>query len=440
MLSYTLFSALTFPVTYLLAAVLIFTAIMQIRYLNRALQRFDSTQVIPTQFVLFTLSVILGSAILYRDFERTDAENSGEFVGGCALTFAGVWLITSGRRSASEDDDDDESFEYDEDAEADPETMSLIDEVPEPMNEADATDSSVHRSSGPTSAPITARTPSTSMQSKPTISPHSPRFSTFETPVGTPTTPGSATDNLMPESATLTENPWLRSQISLARRGEGPSPLAHPKAPFQKPPMLASYSEPNLPMGSQKSVDLSKIPQTPPVMPSAAAHSHGGNTASPAAAAHSHAATPMTPRTNPSHPFRSSLTELVPGPLLTPLSSSLSGVVADSLRKGVDIGSIKRRRSIARARLPDSPIAPRARGASEADLEAAAATIATMTREGEEVDNPPPGVDRSGEESTPFKSGKKGGVLDKAIGKIFGGKGKKKDAGSGDAESGPSSK
>ncbi|KAF2205573.1 DUF803-domain-containing protein, partial [Delitschia confertaspora ATCC 74209] len=98
MLSYTLWRAITFPVTYLLVAILAFTAVMQIKYINRALQRFDATQVIPTQFVLFTLSVILGSAILYRDFERTPSDDAGKFVGGCFLTFLGVWLITSGRR------------------------------------------------------------------------------------------------------------------------------------------------------------------------------------------------------------------------------------------------------------------------------------------------------------------------------------------------------
>ncbi|KAF2087027.1 DUF803-domain-containing protein, partial [Saccharata proteae CBS 121410] len=97
MLSYTLLKALTFPVAYILVGVLLVTAVLQIKYVNRALQRFDSTQVIPVQFVLFTLSVILGSAILYRDFERTSAQDAGKFIGGCALTFLGVWLITSGR-------------------------------------------------------------------------------------------------------------------------------------------------------------------------------------------------------------------------------------------------------------------------------------------------------------------------------------------------------
>ncbi|PHH62427.1 hypothetical protein CDD81_7146 [Ophiocordyceps australis] len=98
MLSSTLWRAFTTPVTYVLGTILLVTAIMQIRYVNKALQRFDSTQVIPIQFVLFTLCVILGSAILYRDFEKTTATQAAKFIGGCLLTFFGVFLITSGRQ------------------------------------------------------------------------------------------------------------------------------------------------------------------------------------------------------------------------------------------------------------------------------------------------------------------------------------------------------
>ncbi|CAM1510338.1 Fc.00g006730.m01.CDS01 [Cosmosporella sp. VM-42] len=105
MLSSSLWRAFTTPVTYALIVVLLATAIMQIRYVNKALQRFDSTQVIPIQFVMFTLCVILGSAVLYRDFERTTAEQAAKFVGGCLLTFFGVFLITSGRQQSHDDDD-----------------------------------------------------------------------------------------------------------------------------------------------------------------------------------------------------------------------------------------------------------------------------------------------------------------------------------------------
>ncbi|CAG8388770.1 unnamed protein product [Penicillium salamii] len=110
LLSGTLWHVITFPVTYLLVFVLVFSALMQIRYINRALQRFDSTQVIPTQFVLFTLAVIIGSAVLYRDFESITAERATKFIGGCLLTFSGVYFITSGRVRA----DDESSFSSDD--------------------------------------------------------------------------------------------------------------------------------------------------------------------------------------------------------------------------------------------------------------------------------------------------------------------------------------
>jgi len=105
MLSSTLLGAFATPVTYGLLFVLLSTAVMQVRYLNKALARFDSTQVIPIQFVSFTLCVIIGSAILYRDFERTTSEQAVKFVGGCLLTFFGVFLITSGRPRHDEDDE-----------------------------------------------------------------------------------------------------------------------------------------------------------------------------------------------------------------------------------------------------------------------------------------------------------------------------------------------
>ncbi|KAM0281333.1 hypothetical protein ACHAQH_003601 [Verticillium albo-atrum] len=103
MLSSTLLGAFKTPVTYVLLFILLFTAVMQVRYVNKALQRFPSTQVIPIQFVTFTLCVIVGSAVLYRDFERTSSEQAGKFIGGCLLTFFGVFLVTSGRPGDEED-------------------------------------------------------------------------------------------------------------------------------------------------------------------------------------------------------------------------------------------------------------------------------------------------------------------------------------------------
>jgi drug/metabolite transporter (DMT)-like permease len=80
-------------VTYPVLVVLIITGILQIRFLNRALKRFDSKIVIPTQFVLFTLSAVIGSAVLYKDFQRATFHQMVTFTYGCGATFVGVFII-----------------------------------------------------------------------------------------------------------------------------------------------------------------------------------------------------------------------------------------------------------------------------------------------------------------------------------------------------------
>ena len=48
----------------------------------------------PTQFVLFNLSAIVGSAILYGDFQKATFHQMVTFFYGCGATFFGVFLIT----------------------------------------------------------------------------------------------------------------------------------------------------------------------------------------------------------------------------------------------------------------------------------------------------------------------------------------------------------
>ncbi|KAF9986914.1 hypothetical protein BGZ75_001277 [Mortierella antarctica] len=97
LLSLSFYKMFTYPIAYLLVFVLVSTAVLQIKYLNKSLQRFDSTQVIPTQFVLFTTSAIIGSAILYNDFDEMDFNKGLHFLTGCCMTFLGVYFITSDR-------------------------------------------------------------------------------------------------------------------------------------------------------------------------------------------------------------------------------------------------------------------------------------------------------------------------------------------------------
>ncbi|KAJ7047522.1 DUF803-domain-containing protein [Mycena alexandri] len=118
------FEMFTKWITYPTIAVLAGTGVGQIRYLNRALMRFDSKVVIPIQFVLFTMSVIIGSAILYGDFKKASFHQLVTFLYGCAATFTGVFIIAWDPRrnppqiepvSPPEDASDQDDPETDED-------------------------------------------------------------------------------------------------------------------------------------------------------------------------------------------------------------------------------------------------------------------------------------------------------------------------------------
>ena len=72
----------------------------------------------PTQFVLFNLSAIVGSAILYGDFKRATFHQIVTFLYGCAATFAGVFIIAWAPSSYGTAEDHDQGEEDDEDVEA----------------------------------------------------------------------------------------------------------------------------------------------------------------------------------------------------------------------------------------------------------------------------------------------------------------------------------
>lgn len=63
--------------------------------------------VIPVQFVLFTLSAIIGSAILYGDFKTAKFHQIVTFLYGCAATFLGVFIIAWAPNSQDDDASDD---------------------------------------------------------------------------------------------------------------------------------------------------------------------------------------------------------------------------------------------------------------------------------------------------------------------------------------------
>lgn len=322
LLSYTLWRVITFPVFYLLLAILIGTAVMQIKYINRALQRFDATQVIPVQFVMFTLSVILGSAILYRDFERTSGENAGKFVGGCALTFSGVWLITSGRPRRQNDDDSEDEEDLEAESE---EAINLQSE--RYRDSVDGTASSSHSSS-------TIRPPSPSLD----ILEINPLYRDEDRPEEfRPTTPMikvSTPDPSTPSRQTYTsealesliQNPWSQPPD---RNTSSPKPSIsrHTSTPVLPSEAAPPPTDMTSRLGATPS-DSALPSELPPRTPTRG-KSHDELIVTPGTSQSQLGPGLRRLRTNERH--RGS----IPGPLLaSPLSTSLSALVQDLKRGG----------------------------------------------------------------------------------------------------------
>ena len=285
--------------TYLLIFTLALTAVLQIRYLNHALQRFDSTQVIPTQFVLFTISAIVGSAILYRDFEEAKADRFAKFIGGCFLTFLGVYLISSNRSKGGDSSDD-------RDVDGEVEAISLIDEERgEHVHEnSDREGDGAKRKSRPSfthdkslAAEDSSRRQSKGLQSPPQT-PH--RFDSYSSS----TMSRALADASEGEQSPLGINPWRSSSEDV-------------------------FNEAGLRPGRLETTEST------PLLPSEAQHLDPQTPNRPSLGLQPHDASSTIKRR--------SMSRMMPGPLISPLSSPLNAIVADSLRRHGDTVNGRRR-------------------------------------------------------------------------------------------------
>ncbi|KAN0115287.1 DUF803 domain containing protein [Hyaloscypha variabilis] len=324
MLSSTLWRALTTPVTYALVAVLVGTAVMQVKYVNKALARFDSTQVIPVQFVMFTLSVIIGSAVLYRDFEKATADSVGKFIGGCLLTFFGVFLITSGRPRRDEDDEEEESDEEGE------ERINLIDQEPSGQ-EFEAQEGPRKRTSANVyqngdGADDEAFSDSRRSSRVSFVDPSQPRaphrFSVSSYQPSIRVVPSAPPSESPAEETPLLNNPWKSDELLQAARHPG---------------LANTSSSPVLPSEAQLSTESLKPPSTlGRTFSQGSVHTHPNHQQGPA---------PPQADARPVTPARHSISRMMPGPFISPLSGGLSVVVADTMRRGLDTPSkLKRTR------------------------------------------------------------------------------------------------
>ncbi|KAI7493305.1 DUF803-domain-containing protein [Hortaea werneckii] len=344
LLSNTIWRVVTFPITYLLVAVLVLTAVMQIKYVNRALQRFNATQVIPTQFVLFTISVIVGSAVLYRDFETEAAGDAAKFVGGCALTFLGVWCITSGHNDESEADEEmaeeDDAVDLHDEEHVQPEIREREDGsntrhtvVPSSSDEALQPNRNRSESTAPSVVVTPAMDPGTSTDHAPYLDlDHS--FS------------NERKQDIPPATAAAIHSKSIEELAQTPDR----------KADQRKPQLHATTSTPLIPHNQQpqpSNADSPSRPHTPlnrnmtgpptsysPLKRSPATPSRGAEPGRRQSQPFLDPTTTTPPAATASRMLNRSTTAasvvggLFPGPLTSPLSSSLSAIVADSLRRG----------------------------------------------------------------------------------------------------------
>ena len=416
MLSSTLWRALTTPVTYILVAVLVGTAVMQVRYVNKALQRFDSTQVIPVQFVLFTLSVIIGSAILYRDFEKVTAENVGKFIGGCLLTFFGVWLITSGRNP--HEDEEEEEAGNEEEVE---ERIRLADQEPSGeeniRQDGDRKFGSIRKIQngvGNHDAPSDSRRSSKVSFADSASRPLTPRIHS-NTSYPSARVPPSIVSSDGAEETPLLNNPWKSASDGLLTA--------------RHPGMTSTTSSPLLPSEAHTPSTDSLKPLGPDRSSSQGnVHTHPSFQQSPAPPL---ADRPVTPAA------KHSMARIMPGPLLSPLSGGLSVVVADTLRRGVDsTGGKKFRRPRLNLRRPKSGsqgLLSRSTDASNDDL--GTSPLKHVSTEEQQVSKSL-GTESGGERSRITRARS----LSNTLGDLFRGKRQRlesRDSG-GDEEAGPS--
>jgi len=88
---------------WLLLCVICSTMVVQIKYLNLAMISFGASEVVPVYYVTFTFCSVMAGVILFKEYHETSPLHALLFVLGVAVTFGGVYLITSGMRAAGGD-------------------------------------------------------------------------------------------------------------------------------------------------------------------------------------------------------------------------------------------------------------------------------------------------------------------------------------------------
>ena len=94
---------LVHPISLSSLVVIAFTAVASTAYLNKAMMHFGNNEVVPVYYTTFTLASVGAGAVVYSEFSCLDVVHTVLFMFGCLFTFAGVYLVASGRGDAKTD-------------------------------------------------------------------------------------------------------------------------------------------------------------------------------------------------------------------------------------------------------------------------------------------------------------------------------------------------
>uniref|UniRef100_A0A4X2K998 NIPA like domain containing 2 n=1 Tax=Vombatus ursinus TaxID=29139 RepID=A0A4X2K998_VOMUR len=90
---------LTYPIFYIMFVIMMASCIFQVKFLNQATQLYNTTTVVPWNYIFFTTSAIIAGIIFYQEFLGAALFSSFMYLFGCFLSFFGVVLVTRNREN-----------------------------------------------------------------------------------------------------------------------------------------------------------------------------------------------------------------------------------------------------------------------------------------------------------------------------------------------------
>ncbi|XP_066480492.1 NIPA-like protein 2 [Tiliqua scincoides] len=88
---------LTYPIFYVMLILMLVTCVFQVKFLNQAMNLQGAADVIPMNYIFFTISAVMAGAIFYQEFQGASLLSGFMFLFGCFLSFVGVFVITRNR-------------------------------------------------------------------------------------------------------------------------------------------------------------------------------------------------------------------------------------------------------------------------------------------------------------------------------------------------------